>query len=317
MFFRHDRRLHGEISRLVYGLVRDFATAAAGKRIRTAAVVVFQSSGEFLRWNPHWHGLFLEGGFDRQGRFVHLPTVDSSVRIPAGSTKAREALSQYIVPPPISLQKLLVDEGRDAVVYRAPYSDYFRTDSKIFPPTAFLAELLQHLPDARNRLIRCYRLYSSRARGTCSHTPHLLPLAPEGWRHNHPPRPTLRLAPPDEHQDDCSVAATQSRSAWARLIKKVYEVDPLGGSWPRSGQREPPELLSLWPTHEGARHHHRPPAGAQDPAPSRQDRKATTRPGPRLPELTPRSWLHPGDQSVLASRDAQIYGLPRPRRRTL
>ena len=83
-----------------------------------------------------------------------------------GSTKAREALSQYIVRPPISLQKLLVDEGRDAVVYRAPYNDYFRTDSKIFPPAAFLAELLQRLPDARNRLIRCYGLYSSRARGT-------------------------------------------------------------------------------------------------------------------------------------------------------
>jgi hypothetical protein len=76
VFFRHDRRLHGEISRLLYGLVRDFVTAAAGKRIRTAAVLVFQSSGEFLRWNPHWHGLFLEGGFDRQGRFVHLPIVD-------------------------------------------------------------------------------------------------------------------------------------------------------------------------------------------------------------------------------------------------
>jgi len=43
VFFRHDSRLHCEISRLGYGLVRDFATAAAGKRIRTAAVVVFQT----------------------------------------------------------------------------------------------------------------------------------------------------------------------------------------------------------------------------------------------------------------------------------
>ncbi len=134
VFFRHDKRLRGEISRLVYGLVRDFTTAAAGKCIRTA-VVVFQTSGEFSRWNPHWHGLFLEGGFDRDGRFVHVPTVvlaklsacfrqrviaffleckllnerlaknmvtwahsgfsvDASVRIPAGSTKAREALAQ-------------------------------------------------------------------------------------------------------------------------------------------------------------------------------------------------------------------------------
>jgi hypothetical protein len=93
-------------------------------------------------------------------------SVDATVRIPAGSSATRQALSQYIVRPPLSLQKLLVDEGRDAVVYRAPYSDYFRTDSKIFAPTAFLAEFLQHLPDSRNRLIRCYGLYSPRARGT-------------------------------------------------------------------------------------------------------------------------------------------------------
>ena len=259
-FFRHDKRLHGEISRLVYGLVRDFTSEAAGKSIRCAALVVFQSAGEFVRWNPHWHGLFLEGGFDRHGRFVHLPamdlprmsscfrqrviafflcrkllierlaksmiqwthsgfSVDATVRIPAGSSATRQALSQYIVRPPLSLQKLLVDEGRDAVVYRAPYSDYFRTDSKIFAPTAFLAEVLQHLPDARNRLIRSCGLHSSRARGTWSHTPYLLSLAPEGWRHDHPPQPTLRIAPPDEQQGDCSVAASQSCSRCGQPMK--------------------------------------------------------------------------------------------------
>jgi hypothetical protein len=44
VFFRHDKRLHGQISRLVYGLVRDFLTAAAGSSIRVAA-----SSS---RWSP-------------------------------------------------------------------------------------------------------------------------------------------------------------------------------------------------------------------------------------------------------------------------
>jgi hypothetical protein len=188
-------------------LVCDFITAAAGKPIRTAAVVVFQSSGQFARWNPHWHGLFLEGGIDREGRFLHVPTVDlakmsacfrqrviafflerkllnerlaknmlewthsgfsldASIRIPAGSAKTREALAQYIVRPPVSLQNLLVEEGgTDTVVYRAPYSDYFRTDTKIFPAVEFLVEVLQHLPDSRSRLLRTYGLYSSRARG--------------------------------------------------------------------------------------------------------------------------------------------------------
>ena len=49
VFFRHDKRLHGEISRLIYRLVLDFATAAAGKPIRTAAVVVLQTAGAFSR----------------------------------------------------------------------------------------------------------------------------------------------------------------------------------------------------------------------------------------------------------------------------
>jgi hypothetical protein len=177
VFFRHHKRLHGEINRLLYDLVCDFITAAAGKPIRTAAVMVFQSSGQFARWNPHWHGLFLEGGFGPESRFLHVPTVvlaknmlewahggfslDASIRIPAGSAKTREALAQYIVRrPPVS------EGSTDTVVYRAPYNDYFRTDTKVFPAIEFLVEVLQNLPDSRSRLLRTYGLYSSRARGT-------------------------------------------------------------------------------------------------------------------------------------------------------
>ena len=76
VFFRYDKRVHGEISRLIYALVRDFTTEAAGKPVHTAAVLVFQSSGSFCRFHPHWHSLFLEGGFDNEGSFVHIPTVD-------------------------------------------------------------------------------------------------------------------------------------------------------------------------------------------------------------------------------------------------
>ncbi len=143
-------------------------------------------------------------GFDQEGRFVHVPTVDlakmsgcfrqrviafflerkllnerlaknmvnwahsgfsvdASIRIPAGSAKTREALAQYIpgptagrrpargVRPPVSLENLLVDEGgTDTVVYRAPYSDYFHTDTKVFPAIEFLVEVLQHLPQPQS-----------------------------------------------------------------------------------------------------------------------------------------------------------------------
>ena len=74
-------------------------------------------------------------------------SIDASIRIPAGSTETRQALAQYIVRPPVSLQKLLVDQGgTDTEVYRAPCSDYFHSDMEVFPAIEFLVEVLQHLP---------------------------------------------------------------------------------------------------------------------------------------------------------------------------
>ena len=59
-----------------------------------------------------------------------------------------------------------------------------------------------------------------------SRSPHLVRLAPEGWKRDYPPQPSVRIGPPEEPQPEFSVSATQSRAAWARLIKKVYEADP-------------------------------------------------------------------------------------------
>ena len=117
--------------------------------------------------------------------------------------------------------------GTDTVVYRAPYSDYFHTDTKVFPAIEFLVEVLRHLPDSRSRLICTYGLYSSRTRGTWSRCPHLPRLAPEGWKRDHQSQPSARIGPPDEPQPELSVPARESRAAWARLINKVYEADPL------------------------------------------------------------------------------------------
>jgi hypothetical protein len=76
VFFRHDRNLSGEVSRLVYRMIQSFSNEAAGRRIQSAAVIAYASAGDFVRFNPHLHGIFLEGGFNRQGRFVHIPTRD-------------------------------------------------------------------------------------------------------------------------------------------------------------------------------------------------------------------------------------------------
>ena len=123
-------------------------------------------------------------------------SVEASIRIPAGSAKTREAPAQYVVRAPVSLHNLLLDEGgTDTVVYRAPYSDCFKTDTKVFPAVGCLLEVLQHLPDARCRLIRTYGLYPPLTRSPWSAQPPLVRLAPEGWQltiSGNPPSNLLR-----------------------------------------------------------------------------------------------------------------------------
>jgi hypothetical protein len=87
--------------------------------------------------------------------------------------------------------------------------------------------LLQHLPDPRLRLIRRYGLYSSRSRGTWLRKPHLVRLAPEGWRQEHAAQEAVRIGLADLQCAEASVSSKESRAAWARLIAKVYEADPL------------------------------------------------------------------------------------------
>ena len=72
-YFRHNRRLFSEISRLIFVIIQNFYNKAANRPIKTGMVLAYQTSGEFLRFNPHWHAIVLEGGFDETGRFVHIP----------------------------------------------------------------------------------------------------------------------------------------------------------------------------------------------------------------------------------------------------
>jgi len=73
VFFRHDRKLFGEVSRLIFQMIQSFYNEVAGKAIRTASVISFQTVGDFLRFNSHYHGIILEGGFDEEGNFAFIP----------------------------------------------------------------------------------------------------------------------------------------------------------------------------------------------------------------------------------------------------
>lgn len=75
VFSRHDHGLVGDGSRLACRMMQGVCSAAAGRKMQGAAVIADASAGDFVRrcsgppngWNPHLRGIFLEGGFDRQG----------------------------------------------------------------------------------------------------------------------------------------------------------------------------------------------------------------------------------------------------------
>jgi hypothetical protein len=266
-FFRHDRRLFAEVSRLIYTIISEFYAAAAGKPLLTGVVSAFQSFGDQLRWNAHFHSLVVEGGFDQAGRFIHVPlsgldqmtevfrrrliwllvekdllaeefarnllswrnsgfSIDNSVRLT--DAKSKESLAEYIARPPLSLKKIRYEPFKGKVLFHTKYSDYFKENVHLFDALDFLAELTQHVPPRRVQLIRRYGLYSSRTKGRWSQMPHVAARAPAGWRASHVPEASAPEDPRFEPLDDGEEVTVDARKrAWARLLAKVYEIDPL------------------------------------------------------------------------------------------
>ena len=56
---------------------------------------------------------------------------------------------------------------------------------------------------------------------------HIVRLAPRGWKDKHPGKHDNEKPVVVEETLECSVLKKGTNSAWARLIAKVYEVNPL------------------------------------------------------------------------------------------
>jgi hypothetical protein len=75
---------------------------------------------------------------------------------------------------------------------------------------------------------RVFGLYSSRTKGRWSHMPYVAARAPEGWRASHLNEASAQEAAGFEPLDDGEGVTVNARKrAWARLLAKVYEIDPM------------------------------------------------------------------------------------------
>ena len=78
IYFKNDRNLFADVSKIIFSIINDYYNEAAKTTVKTGAVISYQSFGDMVRSNPHYHCIILEGGIDDKGCFHYLPIKDTS-----------------------------------------------------------------------------------------------------------------------------------------------------------------------------------------------------------------------------------------------
>jgi hypothetical protein len=251
VFFLYDRRLLGELSRCAWRTVRDLYGAGLQDRHAVPGMVVsIQTYGDLANWQPHLHTLVSAGAFSAEGMFVPLPlppaavaeelfrrrvitmlrqrgrledeaaagllswrhsgfSVHSAIRVEPWDAAGVERLCRYLVHPPIALGRLQYDGTRTTYSGRRVHPVTGEL-SVTLDPLEMLARLCQHIPPTGFHLTRLYGADANRTRGA---------RARRG--------PGAALAAPDSETIALTPSQRERRRQWARLIAKVFEVDPL------------------------------------------------------------------------------------------
>ena len=251
--FERERSLLGLLSRTAFETVRRVLAAAGSLRGAVPGMVAsIQTFGSFANVHPHIHALVTEGVFLRDGTFREVTWPPSSAleeafrRLLLASLVRAERLSETGFDPFLSWrhsgfsvhgeQRLLPSEGDrlerlGRYVTRPALSTgavTIRDDGRVEvatppdPRTGSESIVLDALiPDARKHLVRYYGAYSHRHRGRARRAD--AHARAEPVRSSDLPAVALPPVVPAEPGS----AEARRRSAWARVLQKVFEVDPL------------------------------------------------------------------------------------------
>ena len=119
--------------------------------------------------------------------------------------------ARYLKKCPLSNERLKIVEaaGKDSQIEYASFKDGIK-NIRTFAPLKFLAEVSQHIPNMWEQTTRFFGAYSCRSRGAAKEK-------------------ELSKQPIIESQDFLSIPEPVSKpsASWARLMKKVFEFDPL------------------------------------------------------------------------------------------
>ena len=134
-------------------------------------------------------------------------SVHNGVRVRARDAEGRKKLAQYMLRAPFSLEKMIYLPETGMVMYRSHMHKGLKRNFQLMPGAQWLETLCRHIPDRFEHLVRYVGWYSTRCRGERAHKD----------------MPAAAVQAPEDGQ----AVAARARSAWARLIYKVYEVNPM------------------------------------------------------------------------------------------
>ncbi len=244
-YFLYDRKLLADLSRCAWESLKVFLQDAVPENDPIpGAVIAMQTFGDFLGFNSHCHILITDGCFyGNKGMFRVAPPLElkkleaifqhkvlrmllfkkkitremiallstwrhsgfhvfCGKRISPTDDTAMKNLARYIIRASFSQERMQYLDQEGKVVY---VSKDGRTN-KSFPALEWLAAMSSHIPNRGEQMVRYYGYYSNVSRGKRQ----------------------------KEGNDDAVPSIVESsgdekifRRNWARLIQKIYEVDPL------------------------------------------------------------------------------------------
>ncbi len=250
IYFLYDRKLLKKLSLCVWKVLSAYLKHATPyEDAEPGVVAAIQSFGDFLEFHPHFHVISSDGCFYGEGSFMVSPAPNardlenafrqevfkmlqadgkindavienmmswrhSGFNIYCGPSiwphdeEGLENLARYIIRASFSQERMTyipagnTSDGTAKVLYESKDGK----TQKTFDAIDWLALLTTHIPNKNEQMVRYYGYYSNKARG----------LRKKVGRDNDVPALI-----------DSGISRKAFRKNWARLIQKIYNVDPL------------------------------------------------------------------------------------------
>ncbi|MFQ5948847.1 MAG: transposase [Acidimicrobiia bacterium] len=246
--FERERRLLGLLARSARdALMASYRAILDRPDVQPGLVVSIQTFGSYAaNFHPHLHVLLTDGAFTAEGEFHELPYFDARLveevfrrrvlhrlhraerlserflrsllgwvhsgfsvfgeqRVGEDDPAGTERFARYLTRAPIALDRL-VPAGAARVRVTTPPDPRTGSTELSLDVLDWIHAITTQIPDRGQHLVRYYAWYSNRSRGA---------------------RRGPGVARPVGPQEDLQPAARPSRASWARLLLRIFEVDPL------------------------------------------------------------------------------------------